>query len=517
MASFLDTLSDIVVSKEDIIQSEEFAKKYLSALFPDLDLRDNVALADLVIRPSAVLIAMIDKGLNYYFANNSIAGVTDDTPEGSVDRLLSNLFLERLTGTSAVIRARLYFLVGDRGIYVSVNNTFSADNENQFRPIVDTFISSSELIYDGTKDEWYYDMDLISLQQTEASNIDSGDLIYHTQVDPYFIQATVLYLSTKAIPSETNLNVVARSNTAVSTRNLINVPSIQSAVTSTFNMFTDIVSIGMGDVEMKRDLIHVIDPYTTTAKTLHVGGKVDVYVDSSISSKVMQYETDTSGYIYITAESGVQVSLRRATSVEALDYGLTDTIPNTTIPTITPGAMVLNPTTLIYQFQPLSDDNDYGLSNKQVFKVSFSGVTTVKTASFMEERVVGISSLQTYLEDSYSRVVCANYLARLLNTYYLKINIKKVGGVYLSNAELADGYNALFTYISSLRAGEEIVVTELLSILVAEAKIPNLDVTSVAVTYRLFDTVFSGGTGSITVSLNPARTFRFYLDNLTSV
>lgn len=517
MASFLDTLQDIVVTKEDIIQSEEFAKKYLSALFPDLDLRDNVALADLVIRPSAVLIAMIDKGLNSYFSSNSLAGVTDDTPEDAVDRLLSNLFIERLTGTSAIIRVRLYFLVGDRGIFVSVNNTFSVDNENQFRPIVDTYIASSELTYDGTKDEWYYDIDMISLQQTEASNLDSGDLIYHTQVDPYFVQATVLYLSSKAITPESNTAAIARSNTAVSTRNLINVPSIQSAITTVFNMFNYIVSIGMGDVEMKRDLIHVLDPYSMTAKTLHVGGKVDVYVDAPISSKVVQYETDTSGEIYITAESGVQVSVRRATATEASDNGLTDTIPNTTIPTIVPGAMVLNPTTLLYEFQPLSDDNDFGLSNKQVFKATFSGVTTVKSASFYEERVVGISSLQSYLEDSYSRVVCANYLARLLNTYYVNINAKKVGGGALSNAELASGYNALFTYISGLKAGEELVVTNLISVLVAESKITNLDVTSVAVTYRLFDTVFSGATGSIVSSLNPGRTFRFYLDNLTSV
>lgn len=516
MASFLDTLSEITINRDDVVKSEEFAKRYLSAIFPDLDLRDNVALSDLVIRPSATLIALINKGLEYYFANNSISGVTDESPEDSVDRLLSNLFLERLSGSSAIIRARLYFLSRDRDIYVSANNTFSTDNENQFRPVVDTFIPSSNLTYDGTKDEWYFDIDLISLQQTEASNIDSGDLIYHTQVDPFFIQATVLYLSTKAVPPETNSAAIARSNTAVSTRNLINNPSILSAITTVFNYFTDIVPIGMGDVEMKRDLIHVIDPYTTTEKTLHVGGKVDIYVDAAITNTVVQFETDTSGIFYVTTESGIQVSLRRATEDEATEYGLTDSIPHATLPTITPGAFVYNPVLEVYEFQPLSDDNDFGLSTKQVFKVEFSGVVTEESASLFMERANGLTALQNYLEDSYSRVICADYLARLLNTYYLTVNVKKVGDVALTEVELASCYNAVFSYLSGLKAGEPLVVTNLISIIVSTG-ISNLDVTSLDVMYRLFDTTFSGGTGSITSALNPDRTYRFYLQDFTSV
>lgn len=516
MASFLDTLDEIVISREDVLRSEEFAKKYLSSIFPDLDIRDNVALSDLVIRPTSTLIALINKGLDYYFANNSIAGVTDETPTDAVDKLLSNLFIERLSGSSAIIKVRLYFLSGDRDIFISTNNNFSADNENQFKPVVDTYISSSELVYDGTKDEWYYDIDMISLQQTEASNITSGDLIYHTQVDPYFIQATVLYLSTKAIPSESNTSVIARANTAVSTRNLINNPSILSAITSVFNYFTDIVSIGMGDPEMKRDLIQVVNPYTTTNQMLHVGGKVDVYVDADITNTVTQFETDTSGVFYMTTEQGIQVSIRRATEEEATEYGLTDSIPNTTLPTITVGAMVWNPTTEIFEFQPISDTNDYGLSTKQLIKVAFSGITTAKTASMFIEKVNGIGALQVYLEDTYSRVICASYLARLLNTYYLVINAKKIGGAALTDSEVVSTRAALAEYVKSLKAGEELVTTNIISVIVGSG-VKNLDVASISITYRLFDTTFSGTRGSIGSSLNPDRTYRFYLEKFTSV
>ena len=105
-ATFLDTLSSLIVSKEEIIEAEEFSKSYLSTLFPDLDLREGVALNDLVIRPNAVLIALIKKGLTTFFTNNSIAGITDDTPEEDVDRSLSNFFITRQTGTSSIIRVR---------------------------------------------------------------------------------------------------------------------------------------------------------------------------------------------------------------------------------------------------------------------------------------------------------------------------------------------------------------------------------------------------------------------------
>lgn len=514
--SFLDTLLEIQITKEDVLQHQDFGRAYLSALFPDLDLRDNVALSDLVLRAVSTLAALVDKGIAYHFEARSVASITNESNESDVDITLSNLFMRRLSGSSAIVAARLYFLRGDRDIYISATNTLSADNVVVFRPVVDTAIPSSALTYDNINDQYYYDLDLISDQQVESANIESGDLIYHTQIDPYFVRASVQYLKTKSVPNETNEEFVSRSETAISTRNLINNPSILFNITSTFNYLKQVVPIGMGDAEMKRDLISVIDPFTSSAKTIHVGGCVDIYVNGDVTPSVKQYQTDSSGVILIESETEVILKLRRATLAEASDEGLTDDIPNATIPTITYGAYVYNPLTTSYDFQPVSNDNDYGLSPKQVIKVQFSGVSTPSLASFHMLKVEGVNDLQSYLEDELTRVVSADYLGRVLNTYYLTINLKKVGNVALSAAEIADAYNAVYSFLATLEPGQRLVVTDILDAVKNEGKVSGLDI-GISVTYTLLDTLFNHTTGSISSVLDPDRTFRFYLKEVTSV
>ena len=508
-ASFLDTLSEIVVTKEDILKSESFSKQYLSSIFPDLDLRDNVALSDLVIRPTSVLLAMIEKGLTAYFNSNSLVGVTDDTPEADVDRLMSNLFLSRLVGSNSVIRARLYFLRGDRDVFVSDNNTFSADNSNFFKPVVDTFIPSNSLVYDGTKDEYYYDLDLISVQQTDESNLEDGDLIYHSQVDPYFIQATVLYLSTRAVPAETNLEFISRSYSAISTRNLINTPSIVSAVLNLFNYIKKIQPVGMGEPEMRRDLVSIVDPYESVNRDIHIGGKVDVYVNAELSTEVKQYQTNTSGAIYIDSSEGTPVTIVRATSGQLSENNLEDDIPVSTNPTYTFGSYVNE------VFQPLGLYNDFGMSANQVIKVQFTGVTVPSTASFSMLMLKGLYSLQAYLDDTVSRVVCANYLARSLNVYYLTINIKRTEGRLLDDESVSLCTELLKSYIDSLKAGEDLVVSNLISLLVNNTEIVDLD-NNMSVSWQRLDKDFVGTSGIVSSILLLDRTSHCILKEVTS-
>lgn len=520
-ASFLDTLADVVVTREEVNKSEEFCKLYLSAIFPDLDLRDNVALSDLVIRPNATLLAMITKGLAYYQKTLSIAGVTDDSPEADVDKIMANLFISRLSGRNSVVRARLYFLRGDRDIYVTVSNTFSPDNSTFFRPITDTFIPSP-LEYDSSKDEFFYDIDLISTEQIDAANIESGDLVYHSQVDPYFIQATVLYLKSKSITPETNTKFLERAPTAISTRNAINNPSIQYALTSNFNYFNKIVPVGMSEPEMRRDLAYMVDPFTSTTRQVHLGGKVDIYVNTDIISSVNQHETDSSGVIYLDSAVDTIAFIRRATGVELIENDLIDDISPSIIPSIVVGAMVKNPLTGLDEFQPVGTNNDVGLSSKQVTKIQFAGVSTPSTASFFTRRLLNLTSVQAYLEDVQSRVICADYLARSLNIYYLSVNLRKVGNLALQQSEIDECFNVLSTYINALPAGEDLVVATLTQKIVSEVGILNLD-SNVIVNYEIFDRDVgessggNSGSGSETSAINPARTFHFILGEVTSL
>ena len=93
----------IEVSADELMQAELLAERILEAKYPDLDLRQGTGLRDLVIRPSATLLAMMNRALTYYFSQNTLTGVTDSSPTEIVDNILSNWFLERKAGKKSVI------------------------------------------------------------------------------------------------------------------------------------------------------------------------------------------------------------------------------------------------------------------------------------------------------------------------------------------------------------------------------------------------------------------------------
>lgn len=517
-ASFLDTLSSLIITKEDVIEAEEFSKSYLSSIFPDLDLREGVALNDLVIRPTSTLIALIKKGLTVYFTNNSVSGITDETPESDVDRILSNFFITRRTGASSIIKARLYFLAGNRDIYLSTSNSFSIDNVTTFKPVIDEVISHTQLSYDPSRDEWYYDVNLISSSQDDAANVSSGDLIYHTQVDPYFVQAVVLYLVQKSITSETNTEMVTRAETAISTRNLVNTPSVISAIKEEFNYFNKIVPIGMGEPEMFRDLVMVTNPYDVPSQEqLHLGGHADIYVECTLDTKIKQYKVSASGAIFIKAEEVTEEYVafiaRRATVDEQGEEGLTDTVGQSEPYTVAWGGYDMT-----NQWQPLGDFMDVGLSPKQVIKIQFTnvGATAGLMASIYMERMNGLLALQNYLDDQVTKVICADYLARSLEMLYLTVNIKKVDDVILNETEIATCQTVLQDAIKALQPGQSLVLSSLVKTLVEISGVSNLDV-NLGVTYTRYDKRLVANTGTITSFYDPERIQYFVLKEVTSV
>src|SRR3954466_6185061 len=102
MADLYSVLPGIQVSSDEIMEGELLATQILQAKFPDLDLREGTGARDLVIRPLGTGLAMLNKALLFYFVQNTISGVNDDTPAEIVDKILSNWFLTRIQGTQSI-------------------------------------------------------------------------------------------------------------------------------------------------------------------------------------------------------------------------------------------------------------------------------------------------------------------------------------------------------------------------------------------------------------------------------
>jgi hypothetical protein len=254
MADLYSILAGIQPDQQDVVEAELLAKQILEAQFPDLDLRQGTAVRDLVLRPAAFLLALCKKSVDFHFAQNTIAGITDDTPEEMVDDILGNLFLTRNTGQFAVINARLFF-ARQKPITLTTGNSFSPNNTQLFFPLTTTTYPSQALQLDAFSDEWYLDVDLIAANKGSDYNIGEGSLLYFNSPDPFFLRGEINFLVQESTDPETNSQFIARAESAISTRNLINIPSIDNRLRQDFNYVNRVKVIGAGAPEIYRDQV----------------------------------------------------------------------------------------------------------------------------------------------------------------------------------------------------------------------------------------------------------------------
>lgn len=330
MSDLYSVIPSLTPSANDVMEAELLAKQILEAEFPDLDLREGTGLRDLVLRPTSFAFALLKKATDYYFAQNTVKGLNDSTDTDIVDDILSNWFLTRHQGTSAVISARLFFA---RAKNVTIPSTvyFSTDNSLKFFPISTQTFQGSSLSYDSYQNEWYVDVELAAESPGTDYNIGEGSLLYFSSFDPYFLHAEINYLSQVSSDAETNSEFISRASNAISTRNLINNPSVISNLQGSFNQLQRITPIGMGDPDMIRDQVKAIfDPEAPRALTL-----------LSRSGSIVTATLSEHGF-----EVGQPVVISGASPIEYNGtYVITGTTQNTFTYTIvtTPGAVTILP------------------------------------------------------------------------------------------------------------------------------------------------------------------------------
>src|ERR1700757_685150 len=282
MADLYSVIAGIEPDQQDILEAELLARQILAAEFPDLDLREGTGARDLVIRPSAFILALCKKGLDYYFAQNTLSAVDDTTSTTIVDGIMSNLFLERKIGTYAVISARLFF-ARNKAVSISTTTSFSTDGTLLFFPAAAVSLPAGAMNYDTYQDEYYIDVNIIAADKGTAYNISSGSLLYFTNFDPFFLHAEINFLVSESTSAETNTQFISRAESAISSRNLINIPSIDYNLKSNFNYIDRLSSVGASDAYMHRDQQYVrgfqgLSKVTTSAVLVNSNTQIQMAV-----------------------------------------------------------------------------------------------------------------------------------------------------------------------------------------------------------------------------------------------
>ena len=499
MANLFSILPNIQLTSNDITEAELFAQQYLQAQFPDLDLREGTGIRDLLIRPTATLIALVNKGIEYHFENNTLEGINDESPEEIVDGIMSNLFLDRNEGIKAKVAARLYFS-RKKNITISSGLIFSPDDKVKFNPETTYIFTPDDMTFDQEDGGYYVDVFLVSQGEGVQYNVDSGSLLYFTNFDPYFLRGEISYLKERSSPKETNSEFIGRAYSAISTRNLINNPSITSRIQSEFPDVNHVITVGYGNTLMARDKA-VIQDENDAVSIVHLGGNTDVYCSAPIVESTEQYITDSYGNIQLTGAYLKVVVTDEQGGELANEIG-----------TLIPNVLEIQGYDSAGNITTYNLDN--GFSSKQVITIKFGKFNAGKVVSFQVWKFNSISSIQTFLEHKDNRVTCGDMLARALSPYLISIVIETYDKVI---PKVEDIKPIVSSYIRGLAPGDTFYISDLTALLYAQSDLAAI-VTPIDVSYISYDNNGVNNTGSIVDKLSPPNEIHsFVLDNLTIV
>ncbi len=292
----------IEISPNDVARAEAFLASMLADNVPEGQYGKGTALRDLAIKAFSFIYAHLQKenaqvqALQSLLNVQSISISSDPNIDRNVtvatDAILSNWFINRKPGgfsrglVTLVVSKKQDYLI-KRNQRLQYNNTlfFYPDAEGITSDILISSRDLNTLINpNGTVEGYQFNLRVIAAKTGAAYDVDPTDWIDSGGFSPFVLR---LFSSEKYVGGdnkETTADLISRSSTAITVRNLVNNRSIDATLRDTFTNITRLVTIGMGDPEMRRDIL--ADSSITTK--LHLGGCYDIYVEMPVTQKTFE-------------------------------------------------------------------------------------------------------------------------------------------------------------------------------------------------------------------------------------
>jgi len=288
-------MADLVIKQSDIQDATVFLTEYLTEQVTEATFTAGSAVRDLMIKAFAPMYAFLKLDADRNAILQSLLRIQDELSNGTttqlddediaqaVDNVFSNWFFTRSGGSRTTGMAQLHFtrrtavvIRRDTKFWRSTTLAFYPDittdtfiiSENQLRPVYDTrgrlvdYVGNIPIIAARVGD--LYDFEAGRFVRVEAP----GGL-------PFFSYGEHQQPLSGGLSVESTEEFMARAPTVISVRNLINNRSIDTVINEQLPEAKNILTIGMGEPEMVRDIRTEISP----AIPLHVGGHYDTYLD----------------------------------------------------------------------------------------------------------------------------------------------------------------------------------------------------------------------------------------------
>jgi hypothetical protein len=282
---------ETIVSTQDFYDAEDFLVEFLSEQIPEASFERGSALRDLAVTSFVLMYAYLRGEAEGIRVRQSIESISDELDEDAVDvaqsldQILSNWFVNRREGTRSRMTAQMHFTKKE-AYSLPVGTAFWRDFSHAFYLDIegDTFIISASsllpsfdsygnlidyvaevpLIAASTGTEYEFPPGRFSRVITNVGNIPNLSYVEHRVA------------SSVADSDENSASLIARANTAIAVRNLINNRSVNITLTEEFPDVQSTLTIGMGESEMQRDLRTELGSHIR----LHIGGHYDTFLES---------------------------------------------------------------------------------------------------------------------------------------------------------------------------------------------------------------------------------------------
>lgn len=284
--------SQIIVTSQDFYDAEDFLVEYLSEHIPEASFERGSAIRDFAVSAFVLIYAYLRGEANGIRVRQSVQSITEQIDAGtpdmdqSLDEILSNWFINRRDGSRSRMTAQMHFSKKEN-ISLDSTTAFWRDVSHAFYLDVTTspyVISTTSLFpnFDSTGNliDYVADVPLVAAAAGSGYVFSPGRFARVVSTGgnvPYLTYVDHKVASSSANNVEDSAALLARSQTAIAVRNLINNRSVDTTLKESFPAIQSTLTIGMGEPEMMRDLQTELGSHIK----LHIGGKYDTFVELS--------------------------------------------------------------------------------------------------------------------------------------------------------------------------------------------------------------------------------------------
>jgi hypothetical protein len=280
-------MADIItITEQDSTDAENILEQFLTDQLPDVDFSKGGALRDFAIVALGKIFAYLRSERDTIRARQSLlllGKLVGSDIDDAVDEILSNWFIFRKAGRYASGNAVVYFSQAT-DIEIPITAKFYKTAGLVFVPdAVDSLLYSVDdmlpvISSEGVTVAYTIEVPLKAIRTGIEYNIDKGSFTDYTRFNPYITRVENTSKFSGGGGVESTPEMLERSETAVTVRDLNSARSIDATLKDNFSEVEDVIVIGYGEPEMIRDL--VLEGATNTR--IHAGGYVDAYLRTPI-------------------------------------------------------------------------------------------------------------------------------------------------------------------------------------------------------------------------------------------